>query len=310
MAPSSMVRSAAYNDVESTPDAPDAHSAADVSSRVWRHSPHDAWLVALPALQLALTLGWALTSRGLPLALNVALIVPMAVLFYFNPIVATHNFLHTPFFRSQRANELFSSVNSINLGLPQILYRVHHLLHHRYGNDPIANGTTQDPSSTYRFGKQGQQEHWVSYCALGLLRDGTSVTSKEAIRRGEGATLLRESVASAAGWVAWLAIDWRFALCFWLPTFFFGWFLAHAENYFEHFRAKDVANRFANSVSYYGRWYNVLMFNEGYHQEHHIEPGRHWTLRPSVHERHRDAMTAAGATVSSVPPLLGMFERS
>lgn len=287
-----------------------ASLASTARAGFWRHSRSDAWLVALPALQLALTLAWALASRELPVVVNVALIAPMAVLFYVNPIVATHNFLHTPFFRSQRLNDLFSLLNSINLGLPQVLYRMHHLLHHRHGNDRIAGGTTQDPSSTWRFGKEGKQEHWVPYCALGLLRDGTTITSREVRRRGESGTLIRESGAAALGWIAWALIDWRFALCFWLPTFFLGWFLAHQENYFEHHRAHDAGHRFANSVSYYGKWYNRLMFNEGYHQEHHIEPGRHWTLRPQVRERHRAAMTAAQAKESAWPPLLGMFDRS
>ena len=56
------------------------------------------------------------------------------------------------------ANRAFAIVNSANLFLPQVLYKYHHLTHHQYANDPVRNGTTLDPSSTYRYGRNGRQE--------------------------------------------------------------------------------------------------------------------------------------------------------
>ena len=32
-----------------------------------------------------------------------------------------------------------------------------------------------------------------------------------------------------------------------------------------------------NAVSCYGRLYNAVTFNNGYHQEHHLRPAVHWT---------------------------------
>ena len=78
--------------------------------------------------------------------------------------------------------------------------------------------------------------------------------------------------------LAW--IDWRWMLVAYVPTFYCGWFLALLENYYEHHHASNHRSRLADSVSYYGRWYNILMFNEGYHQEHHLKPHLHWTRRP------------------------------
>ena len=48
-------------------------------------------------------------------------------------------------------------------------------------------------------------------------------------------------------------------------------------------RAKP-GNRLTDSVSCYGRPYNLLWFNNGYHQEHHFRPQVHWTRVPEVRE--------------------------
>jgi fatty acid desaturase len=79
-------------------------------------------------------------------------------------------------------------------------------------------------------------------------------------------------------------------------------------NYYEHHRATDPDNRLADSVSYYGRWYNLMMFNEGYHQEHHLKPHLHWTRRPQVHGEWGEKFTDAGAHEARKPPLLGFLD--
>ena len=89
-----------------------------------------------------------------------------------------------------------------------------------------------------------------------------------------------------------------------MPIFYSGWFLAHVENYYEHFGASPE-NRLANSVSYYGPIYNFLFCNEGYHQEHHLRPQMHWTSRPKV----RQQLISTKKVVSKFPPLLGFLDR-
>jgi fatty acid desaturase len=68
----------------------------------------------------------------------------------------------------------------------------------------------------------------------------------------------------------------RCFFCFLLPVWYGGQVLALAENWLEHHRATP-GNRMADSVSCYGRIYNLIWFNNGYHQEHHFRPTVHWT---------------------------------
>lgn len=262
----------------------------------------DFILVSVALLQGASLFVWASAFNDLSLFANSSIFILELLAYYFNPIVITHNFLHTPFFKSTLLNRIFSTMNSMNLGLPQILYKYHHLNHHRHNN------SLEDPSSTYLFGKNNQQEHWISYSAFSLFRDGTQKAWAQTLQKKEGHLLAAEIIAVIIFWALLILINWRFFIFAYAPLFYFGWFLAHVENYFEHFKAKAPADRFGNAVSFYPSWYNVLMFNEGYHQEHHISPQEHWTKRPETRNRFGDQMVKAGAYEAKLPPLLGMFE--
>jgi fatty acid desaturase len=276
--------------------------------KFWKHSPRDLVLVLIATSQFVAMTAWAVLFDTLPLSANLAVFVVLSYVFYYNPIVVTHNFLHTPFFKRRALNRLFPVLNSANLFLPQVLYKYHHLTHHQYANDPVRNGTTLDPSSTFRYGTDGAQEGFVSYSALGLFRDGTSHAYREALRHGQRSQFWMELAAIFVTAMLWLWIDWRWFLAAFVPTFYCGWFLALLENYYEHHRATNPDSRMADSVSYYGRWYNRMMFNEGYHQEHHLKPHLHWTRRPQVHAEFGEKFKAAGAYEARKPPLLGFLD--
>ncbi len=262
------------------------------------------WILFLFTLiQWSLLLLWARSFEAISLPTHLAYLFFFSFIFYFNPIVVTHNFLHTPFFKKNIFNKAFAIFNSMNLGLPQILYKYHHLNHHRHNN------SLEDPSSTYLYGKNGKQEHWISYSAFSLFRDGTQIAFKETLRKKEGSQLIMEIVSTLVYLGLLLTISWKFFLTIYLPLFFTGWFLAHLENYFEHYKASNPSNRFGNAVSFYGSFYNLIMFNEGYHQEHHISPQEHWSLRPLTKLKYQNQMKNSGAFEAKFPPLFGMLEK-
>jgi hypothetical protein len=83
-------------------------------------------------------------------------------------------------------------------------------------------------------------------------------------------------IAVECGVVAglWLAIlaaaPWFFATVY-LPGYAAGLVLCQMQGHFEHAHG---------TTSHYGRLYNLLFFNDGYHVEHHRRPGDHWTRLP------------------------------
>jgi fatty acid desaturase len=270
---------------------------------IWRHSRRDAILLGVSAAQLGLNL-WLAATWAERAWLEVLGLVPIGVaLFWHNAVVVTHNFIHTPWFGSEVANRVYATLDSLNLGVPFTLCRYHHLNHHRYVNDRRGpDGRTRDHSSTYRYGAGGAPEGALSYGLRGLFRSGTSEAWRAAVLAGHRARLLGELTVCGLGLVCYAMLSWGFVLCFLAPVFFMGSFFGILNNYYQHAGADPGAHS-ANSVSHYGRLYNRLCFNEGYHQEHHVRPGLHWSRRPRL----RSTLPRAGRAISPVPPLLGFL---
>jgi hypothetical protein len=64
----------------------------------------------------------------------------------------------------------------------------------------------------------------------------------------------------------------RFFLATYLPGYLGGLALCALHGYYEHARG---------TTSHYGRLYNFLLFNDGYHVEHHAHPGLPWNRLPA-----------------------------
>lgn len=106
-------------------------------------------------------------------------------------------------------------------------------------------------------------------------------------RSGRFDTGLIECVLLLAFWGALLYLEPRFALTVYLPGYLLGLALCGLHGYFEHARG---------TVSHYGRIYNLLLFNDGYHVEHHAHPGLDWRDLPACQFR--------GSRSSRYPPIL------
>jgi Fatty acid desaturase len=72
-------------------------------------------------------------------------------------------------------------------------------------------------------------------------------------------------------WSFLLFRDWRFFLITYLPAYSCGLLLCWVHGYYEHARG---------TTSHYGRIYNFLFLNDGYHVEHHAHSAEHWTRLP------------------------------
>jgi hypothetical protein len=93
-------------------------------------------------------------------------------------------------------------------------------------------------------------------------------------------------------WAALILLRPRFFVLAYLPGYLIGLGLCAMQGYWEHAAGRPT--------SHYGRMYNFLCCNDGYHAEHHADPAIHWTRLP-----HR---LAGSAPTSQWPPLLRWLE--
>lgn len=85
-----------------------------------------------------------------------------------------------------------------------------------------------------------------------------------------GAALV-ETLLAGAVWIALAALRTRFFFLAYLPGWLLGMALCSLQGRYEH--ARGV-------ISHYGRLYNWLCFNDGYHAEHHRHVTLHWSELP------------------------------
>lgn len=302
--------------------------------RIWKKSAKDSILVGISFLQLAAPFAIAFTWDSAPVAVRIADGVLLAMLTAYNIIVISHLFTHFPWFTHDRLNAVLSLVNSINAGQSVQAYHLTHVRnHHRFTNDQQGeDGTTRDLSSTYRKGKNGEHEPLLPYAVGGALeslyrrllevfavtwlwkvdaRDATMLalaTGREPRRSRELRQIRIDRAAHCVSLAVFLAISWQFTLFCYVPAFFAALTMVNVQNYYRHFGA-NPNDRAADSVSHYGRFYNLLTFNDGYHQEHHLAPGTHWSKLPEVRKRRQEALETRPRIISPVPAMLGFLDR-
>lgn len=222
----------------------------------------------------------------------------------------SHNFIHNPFFTSVWLNRFFSLLESLAIGVPHLLYHHYHLNHHWGDSDAKGpDGTTRDWSSIYRHGKGQEAETFCRYVLLSFWRVEVGAVLAVVAKHGRRQVfqLAVETLALGAFWGLMVWLDWRYFVFYYLTSYYVGWMLSYAEGYFEHYDSKP-GNPYANSVSSYHWLYNLIWFNNGYHQEHHWDPKVHWTRMRDLHEQIEPHMKANGTKMLRGPHMTAFFE--
>lgn len=279
-------------------------------ARLFRYHPADAVIVACGVGHVAFLLWTFLAFASLPWWLVVVSFVAYAVMICWNLQCISHNFIHNPFFTKAWLNRAFGVLDTLAIGMPHQLYHHYHMNHHQGNNDKKGpDGTTRDWSSIFRHGRDDQPEGFWRYVLVSFFRVEITPVIKVALKHGLANTLqvVIETLALGLFWLVMLYFDWRYFVGFYLPAFYLGWVLSYAEGYLEHYGAQPD-NPFADSVSSYNRLYNLLWFNNGYHQEHHWDPKRHWTQMPALHDEIAPQLQANGTRVLRGPHMTGLIE--
>jgi fatty acid desaturase len=303
--------------------------------KIWKYTPLDATMLTLSVGQFITTLWLAANWERASAIFRVGSFALLVFMTVYNIIVISHLFTHTPWFELQLLNGLVSQLNSINIGQSVQVYQFTHVRnHHRYNNDRKGpDGKTKDQSSTFQDGVGDEPAPLWHYAFLGavstLLNVGRALLSVIRLWRvGEHEQNLLKLAAGSAdrrgkelrqvqldrmvhflAVCLFLTISWKWTLLCYLPAFYLALVLVNVQNYYEHYGAVPE-NRYADSVSYYGKVYNLLTFNDGYHQEHHLRPQMHWKSMPTVHRSYSAKLDQVERIVSPVPAILGVFHRN
>jgi fatty acid desaturase len=301
---------------------------------MWKVTRWDALLLGFSLVQFGTTLWLAFLWNGASLIDKCGAVMLVAIMMIYNIIVVSHLFTHVPWFEYPSLNSVTSMVNSVNICQSVQVYQFTHVRnHHRYNNDKKGpGGSTRDVSSTFRRGENGEHAPVLSYVVTGvcdsLMSLGKEVLSARRLwrvgsdecgllavaarsagrRRRELRQVQLDRAVHCAAMLGFALISWRWALLGYLPAVCIAFGLVNLQNYYRHYGARP-GDRNADSVSYYGRLYNIVTFNDGYHQEHHLNPRAHWSQLPMVREKNLEALSASARIVSPVPAMLGFLHR-
>jgi len=255
--------------------------------QIWKHSPADSLLLGLSVAQPAVTIWLATEWLGTTVWGWAAQVAGLAVMTAYNIIVISHLFTHAPWFVSAKLNAVVSVLNSVNIGQSVQAYQLTHVRnHHRFNNDKKGEeGTTRDTSSTYRDGQDGEHTPlpryviggaWQSVVDRGkevwyvfrLWRVGDSertllsLASRREPRRSRELRQIQVDRMAHVLVIPLLAmISWQWTMLCYLPGWFVALAMVNVQNYYRHYGA-DPDDRSADSVSHYGRLYNLLAFND------------------------------------------------
>lgn len=250
-----------------------------MKTKVFAHSRLDSLLVLTALVQCDILVYGVVSFGTVPRSLSLVLGLVSVFLVCTNFQCVAHNYIHNPFFTRKSWNLAFGMFNSLLVGGPQSLFRLHHMNHHKYNNDfpDPKTGTTRDESSTWRHGEPPKhEESLIRYALLGYFRTDFGLLMREVKRKGLETTYRLELATLLASIAAMALVNPAGVIGFYLPVWLFGNIAAQAQNYLEHHGAIP-GNRKTDSVSSYGALYNLIWFNNGYHQEHHYRPQIHWT---------------------------------
>ncbi|HEY2750945.1 fatty acid desaturase [Phenylobacterium sp.] len=282
---------------------------------LFRASPWDVVPATLALVQLGLVAAFFVAWPALSWPSRISLLLLYAFSVGWNLNSVAHNFIHNPFFRSERLNRLMSLVITLALITPQTMYRYVHLKHHAGNADrPNADGVTIDPLSIYQFGRDGKAEPMLSYVFLQYFRDDDpfALARKIGVKRPrEARQALFEFWSVILVFGALLAFGivserWAFTPLMVVASYL-GQCLSNLNGYYEHLGG-NPDKPIAWGVSTYGRIYNWVFLFNGYHAEHHYRPKVHWTKMTALHRQIAEEQRREGVSVIGWAHFLGFLD--
>lgn len=251
---------------------------------LFRFSNKDTYLIIFTLVMLAVPVALAFSSLSITWLVLISAVHSFVMVVHQNS--SLHHHTHWATFNNKTHNSIYECVLSAASGVPSQVWRIGHLIHHKYVNDvPDHTGHTKDPTSVYFGGKNGEVLNFWKYSFI----SGASAASYYLYKIPYYVlTLNQEKNIKREYWsfrifIAVIAlINFQYSVIL-LLAYLLSYAINQANSYGEHWGYLHLSgDTTRDSYSNYGKWFNLLTFNAGYHQEHHHRPGTHWTKLPEV----------------------------
>lgn len=256
-------------------------------TQLFRYSTKDASLVAFAL--------FVLLTPFIIMSINLSMLSLCIVSFLHIWLIvicqnsSLHHHTHCPVFKSKKLNRMYELLISAATGIPHHAWKSGHLIHHVHVNDKPVNGRTKDPTSVYASTDDSGNyvTNFWTYCFGSLFLLNIKYYAL---------TPLQAFLPNPKLYKEYLHDQWAFRVMLitvFIINFYYGLLLTviyllsyavnNANSYGEHWGALNRrGDTTQDSIGIYSRWYNLLTFNAGYHQEHHHKPGVHWSKLPEV----------------------------
>ncbi len=253
------------------------HFAA-IGSAFWLWHHPEVTGFATPGERLGFALGaglWLGWSGGINMGINF------------------HSHAHKPIFRSDTLNLWFGRLWTVPGGIPSWWWRYKHLaVHHSHlGED----GDWVQPKRRV----DGRYENmWIYVLLYWPWRWGYHFWRE--LRQAPAATrrrALKELAIFAVPFSIPFFVDPWMALGLWLfPAWIGGSIIMGMGMYAQHAGGTDE-QRYSHTTTFLSHFFNLTMFNAGFHIEHHEKPAVHWSELPRLHAAMKPELIAGGAHV-------------
>jgi beta-carotene hydroxylase len=211
----------------------------------------------------------------------VALVVINCVLSFICAVIS-HNTLHVPIFHKKVLNKINQVVLTFTYGHPVSAYVPgHNFSHHKYTQ------TAKDSIRTTkaRFKLNILNQLFFFYIMSGAILKGERQFTKRMYKERPKwfRQYLIELILITGVNIFLLFLNWKcFVLFVFIPHQYGAWGIV-STNYFQH-DGCDENDEYNHSRNFTGRFFNYIVFNNGYHGAHHMKPGLHWSLLPEFYE--------------------------
>lgn len=206
-----------------------------------------------------------------------------------------HNHSHRPIFSSPSANRWFGRLWTFSGGWPSFFWEYCHVTIHHAKLLSIEDWTLPKKAADGAFENFQRYLfiHWPWRISVHLWKD---LTARQSLRRRS----LRELAIFLALWSIPFWIDPIMAIWLWLlPHWIANAFVMNSGMYVQHAGcvAKSPAKPVSHSTVFVSNFFNLTMFNIGFHSEHHDHPRIHWSELPELHTRLKQELIDGGAHV-------------